>query len=237
MDLLPPRPLVEIAQVLTDGAARYGEYNWTKGLKFSRLKAAMERHLLAWWAGEDLDPDSGKPHLAHLGCELLFAMDLRHTMPEMDDRPVGKVAPPFDEKPKAEAIHEQSVKFGDPDFEHFATVSWMKARELGLPSSEKSIFGWFDLIQCIQEVQEASGLQKSNLWTLDDFKVAVELIRRLDDPIGPSEKELKKARAMKPPKRSSARPPKDESWATVLDKPIPKKRGRPRKMLTAGGSR
>jgi hypothetical protein len=105
MDLLPPRPLVEIAQVLTDGAERYGEYNWANGLAFSRLKAAMERHLLAWWAGEDLDPDSGRPHLAHLGCELLFAMDLRHTMPAMDDRPVGKVAPPFDpvsqeEKPK-----------------------------------------------------------------------------------------------------------------------------------------
>jgi hypothetical protein len=237
MDLLPPRPLVEIAEVLTDGATRYGEYNWAKGLKFSRLKAAMERHLLAWWAGEDLDPDSGRPHLAHLGCELLFAMDLRHTMPAMDDRPVGKVAPPFDPQPRAMEIGEDGIRFEDPDYEHFCNVVWQRAKKLDLPSGRKKVFTWSDLFECIHEVQRATpGMVVTTLKTLDDLKVAVEKIRRLDEPIGPTEEELKKARAMKSPKRSNVRSPKNDSWDTVLDEPEPKKRGRPRKMFTTGKS-
>lgn len=98
VQLLPVRPLVEVGQVLAFGAERYGVLNWAGGMAASRLYGAALRHLFAWWAGQDRDPDSGLPHLAHALCCVLFIADLRHTKPEgwVDDRPVGKIAEPFD---------------------------------------------------------------------------------------------------------------------------------------------
>lgn len=94
MALLPPAPLVEIAQVLTFGARKYAAHNWNKGISFERLYSAMQRHMMAWWSGEETDPESGLSHLAHAGCCLLFIMELRHTKPDCDDRP-GILARPL----------------------------------------------------------------------------------------------------------------------------------------------
>jgi dATP/dGTP diphosphohydrolase len=91
LHLLPAVPLFEIARVLDHGAEKYGEYNWCKGFKASRLFAALMRHLWAWWSGEDNDSETGFSHLAHAACCLLFMMDLRHTRLE-DDRPKGLIA-------------------------------------------------------------------------------------------------------------------------------------------------
>lgn len=98
LDLLPPRPLVEIAQVLDFGRKKYGAYNWSTGFAVSRLFSALLRHVWAWWTGEESDPETGLSHLAHAGCCLLFIMDLRHSRPAawQDDRPVGVVAPAFE---------------------------------------------------------------------------------------------------------------------------------------------
>lgn len=99
LDLIPPRPMVEIAQALDHGRQKYAVWNWSKGIKASRLFAAMLRHLWAWWGGEDNDRESGLPHLAHVGCCLIFLMDQQHRLPEQDDRPIGLCAPAFPEDP------------------------------------------------------------------------------------------------------------------------------------------
>lgn len=210
MDLLPPRPLIEIAEVLTQGAAEYGEYNWAKGLKFSRLKAAMDRHMAAWWAGEDLDPKSGKSHLAHVGCSLLFMMDLQRRMPAMDDRPDGMVASAFDLPPLVRKVGDEAVEdlieFQDDDFVHFVRVVGKKARELDVPAGKGKAYSWSLLLEAIRQIQKATGLRQDSLLTMDDIKVAVEKIRRLDE----------KPREVKAETKSSVSPPR--------------KRGRPRKV-------
>lgn len=43
-DLLPHGPLFELARVYTLGGAKYGDYNWTKGMAYGRIFAAMMRH-------------------------------------------------------------------------------------------------------------------------------------------------------------------------------------------------
>jgi hypothetical protein len=98
MHLLPPRPLIEIAEVFDFGQAKYSAFNWTGGFPVSRLFSAMLRHLWSWWAGEDNDPESGKSHLAHAGCCLLMAMDLMRSRRGgfEDDRPKGLVASAFE---------------------------------------------------------------------------------------------------------------------------------------------
>lgn len=74
--LLPFAPLRQIASVLMHGAKKYGRDNWKKGLEYSRLFSACQRHLIAWWEDyEDIDQDSGLPHLAHAICNLLFLLE------------------------------------------------------------------------------------------------------------------------------------------------------------------
>ena len=77
IDLIPTEAIELIGQAFTHGAARYGAYNYRRGIDYSRLYGAAQRHLNAFWGGEDIDEDSGLPHLALAGAEIcmLIAMD------------------------------------------------------------------------------------------------------------------------------------------------------------------
>ena len=74
-DLLPWDEVEEIVEILTFGSEKYEDNNWqhVKGSKW-RYFGALCRHTFAWWRGETLDKESGKSHLAHAGCCLLFLM-------------------------------------------------------------------------------------------------------------------------------------------------------------------
>lgn len=66
-DLLPLRTVEEIVKVYTFGAGKYGDNNWQNLPDgYNRYKAAMFRHLAASERGEQLDSESGLPHLAHM---------------------------------------------------------------------------------------------------------------------------------------------------------------------------
>lgn len=55
------------AAVHKHGADKYGKLNWRLDkITATTYVGAMRRHLNAWAEGEDLDPESGKPHLTHL---------------------------------------------------------------------------------------------------------------------------------------------------------------------------
>jgi hypothetical protein len=65
MELLPVEALVGYAEVMRMGAKKYEPRNWEKGIHYSRLYAAALRHLIAWYGGEDKDPESGLLHTKH----------------------------------------------------------------------------------------------------------------------------------------------------------------------------
>jgi hypothetical protein len=44
------------------------------------------RHLLAFWSGEETDPESGLPHLAHALCGLMFLHWHAQHRRDLDDR-------------------------------------------------------------------------------------------------------------------------------------------------------
>lgn len=93
-DLIPPRPLEEVARLYGLGAAKYGDRNWELGIGFGRLFAAMMRHAWAWWRGEQHDPEDGQHHLAAVAWAALCLMELERTHAESDDRVVeGHPAP------------------------------------------------------------------------------------------------------------------------------------------------
>lgn len=79
MDLLPPLALEAVAAVLTFGATKYDRGNFLKGIQYSRLYAATQRHLNAWAKGESLDPESGITHLAHAVSDLMMIIHFEAT--------------------------------------------------------------------------------------------------------------------------------------------------------------
>lgn len=75
INLVPSAAIIACANVFAFGAKKYGENNWRRDLnKFpvSRHFASIQRHLLAWNEGEDIDPESGLPHLHHAMTQLMI---------------------------------------------------------------------------------------------------------------------------------------------------------------------
>lgn len=65
-DLLPWGALWVVAEVYAHGADKYDDHNWRRGYPLSLTLGAAGRHLAALMEGEDIDPESGLPHSAHL---------------------------------------------------------------------------------------------------------------------------------------------------------------------------
>lgn len=86
MELLPGDALTEVAKVLAEGAKKYDDHNWRKGMKHSRLLGAALRHIHVYNDGEDLDPETGLSHLAHASCCLLFLLSYKNKDIGNDDR-------------------------------------------------------------------------------------------------------------------------------------------------------
>ena len=55
-DLIPVRPLAEVARCFGMGARKYADRNWEQGLAWGRVFGALMRHLWAWWQGSIISP-------------------------------------------------------------------------------------------------------------------------------------------------------------------------------------
>jgi hypothetical protein len=67
MHLWPTTATALGSMALLDGALKYGRSNYRAiGVRASIYYDALIRHLHKWFEGEDIDPDSGLPHLAHV---------------------------------------------------------------------------------------------------------------------------------------------------------------------------
>ena len=62
---VPPEALEELGRIAGFGAEKYDKYNYLKGYDYNLSYNAAQRHMMAWWGGEDLDPESGMSHLMH----------------------------------------------------------------------------------------------------------------------------------------------------------------------------
>lgn len=87
MDLLDPVALEGLSAVLTFGAKKYAPDNWRGGIAYRRLIGALFRHGFAFLRGEDLDPESGLPHIDHLGACWMFLSYMSKQRKDLDDRP------------------------------------------------------------------------------------------------------------------------------------------------------
>ena len=61
-----------MARVLSGGAQKYGDYNWTQGMNLTRYLGALKRHAGKWEMGESYDYESGLHHMGHVAVNAMF---------------------------------------------------------------------------------------------------------------------------------------------------------------------
>lgn len=88
-DLIPPDALWKVAEVFGRGTDKYPARNWERGYAWSLSFAALQRHAWQFWGGEDVDPESGLPHMAHVAWHALALLRFMDAFPELDDRRGG----------------------------------------------------------------------------------------------------------------------------------------------------
>ena len=76
--LVPWDGLEDVVRVLMFGAKKYDRHNWRKVPDSTeRYRAALLRHVIAYAQGEENDPETGLPHVAHAVCCSLFLLGKR----------------------------------------------------------------------------------------------------------------------------------------------------------------
>lgn len=95
-DLIPFEGLEQIVAAITYGAEKYSDTNY-QTVASHQYMAAAYRHLTAVSMGEDMDEDTGLPHLAHAGACILFMLwHIRHKLSKKFD--FSKIAEQFAER-------------------------------------------------------------------------------------------------------------------------------------------
>lgn len=99
MDLIPPEAMFALSEILTFGSNKYAARNWEKGMPWGRVFAALMRHMWCWWGGaapttrsflfDDFDAETGRSHLWHALCCIVFLVTFEERKIGHDDRYSG----------------------------------------------------------------------------------------------------------------------------------------------------
>lgn len=92
---LPARVIALLGVAMLEGSCKYGRHNYRDaGVRASVYYDAARRHMDKWFEGEDIDPDSGLPHVVKAMASLLVLQDGILHKNYTDDRP-PKIDPAF----------------------------------------------------------------------------------------------------------------------------------------------
>lgn len=72
--------LWRVAETYAEGAKKYSDHNWRKGMPFSQTLNHVIKHIVQWAGG-----DESEDHLAHAAWGLMAVMEFEFTHPELDD--------------------------------------------------------------------------------------------------------------------------------------------------------
>ena len=138
--LVPFPQFEKVASVFTHGEKKYSAENWKKVKQHEeRYFSAAMRHLTAWHGGNELDGESGLPHLAHACCSLLMLMW-------------------FDDQKKAEAEHKKN---NEPEEQVYCDCGGKMVKGLGVEIIKGGIntlmTGW-ECQKCLKTIQVNSPM-------------------------------------------------------------------------------
>jgi len=86
LSAVDPAAILRVAEVAGFGAEKYERLNFARGYAWSLSYDALQRHLHAFWGGENNDPESGLPHLAHAAWHALALLTFSERGRGFDDR-------------------------------------------------------------------------------------------------------------------------------------------------------
>lgn len=81
-----PKACEGLANRFAIGSDKYGRNNWKSGLKWVELLDCFDRHRLAFQNGEELDEETGQPHVWAMVWNIFVLVEMYHTRPDLDDR-------------------------------------------------------------------------------------------------------------------------------------------------------
>jgi hypothetical protein len=88
MSFVPAPVMAELGLAMLEGGLKYGRHNYRAvGVRASVYYDAVMRHMLAFWEGEDTDPDSNVCHLTKAIASLVVLRDSMMRGNWVDDRP------------------------------------------------------------------------------------------------------------------------------------------------------
>jgi hypothetical protein len=88
LSTVPMNVVAEVGLAMMEGALKYGRHNYRGvGVRASVYFDAAMRHMIAWWEGEDIDPDSGISHITKTIACLTVLRDAQSRDMVTDDRP------------------------------------------------------------------------------------------------------------------------------------------------------
>lgn len=72
LSYIPLDFLSDAARVLEFGSRKYSRNNFRLGMTTNSLLDSLLRHVAALQSGEEIDSESGLPHVAHILCNAIF---------------------------------------------------------------------------------------------------------------------------------------------------------------------
>ncbi len=88
LSTIPMNVVAELGVAMLEGASKYGRHNFRGvGVRTSVYFDATMRHLVSFWEGEDVDPDSGLSHITKAIASLVVLRDAQLQAMATDDRP------------------------------------------------------------------------------------------------------------------------------------------------------
>lgn len=87
LHLLPRVAMIACSNVMRLGAQKYGAHNFRDAqVLATTYVSAIMRHMAAWNDGEDIDPESGESHIAHIMANCCIVLDAMAHNTLLDDR-------------------------------------------------------------------------------------------------------------------------------------------------------
>lgn len=109
--------MAEVGVAMLEGALKYGRHNYRAvGVRASVYYDATMRHLMDWWEGQDIDPDSGMSHITKAITSLVVLRDSMIQGNWSDDRPPHSPEFYVELNQKVAALRE---KYSDRDPVHY----------------------------------------------------------------------------------------------------------------------
>lgn len=125
--------MAEIGVAMLEGALKYGRHNYrAMGVRGSVYYDATLRHLMAWWEGEDIDPDSGMSHITKAMASLCVLRDSMINENWADDRPPACKDFFKDLNAKASALVD---KYSDKNPHHYTQLEMKKVTQKSLEAA------------------------------------------------------------------------------------------------------